>query len=73
MNIETYIREKNPSEDINFIYWMRIIETIIYTKLNLYLTDLPDEDYHTMFEEKYKPQEVANMIINSINEFIKLL
>ena len=58
------------SPDKDFISWMDKIESIVHKELNLYLLDLPDENYAIMFKEKeaYSPSSVAEMIIRQRNK-----
>jgi hypothetical protein len=65
-NYRESCRRDGRSPDKNFISWMDKIESIVHKELNLYLLDLPDENYAIMFKEKeeYPPSSVAEMIIN---------
>jgi len=58
---------------MEFNNWKNEINDIIYNSMNLNLTDLPDEDYYIMWEDKMCPKEVAKIIINDYNKLEKTL
>ena len=58
---------------MEFNSWKNEINDIIYNSIKLNLTDLPDEDYYLMWEEKKCPNEVAQIIIKDYNKLEKKL
>jgi len=56
---------------MEFNSWKNEINDIIYNSIKLNLTDLPDEDYYLMWEEKKCPNEVAQIIIKDYNKLEK--
>ena len=61
-----YYKKKITGEfDSNFIKWIDKIENEIYKKFQLYLRDLPDEDYILFYENNYSPKFIVKMIIQN--------
>ncbi len=56
---------------MEFNSWKNEINDIIYNSIKLNLTDLPDEDYYLMWEEKKCPNEVAQIILKDYNKLEK--
>ena len=59
----TYNIKDKEDCDKQFIEFMDNIEQIVFDKFNLYLLDLPDEDYYEYYERKCTPEQVANIVI----------
>jgi hypothetical protein len=60
-----YIQRYQQTVDYHFVEWIDEVEDIVFDVLNFELLDLPDENYMLMYEEHYKPSEVANIIISN--------
>ena len=54
---------QNGIEESGFKKWMDEIERIVYSRLDLYLLDLPDEPYRVDFEDSVEAKDVAARII----------
>jgi len=50
--------------DRSFIKWIGTVETIIKSKLNMGLLDIPDEDYMYNFENNITAKEMAQIILS---------
>ncbi len=53
--------------DNKFLIWISKVEKIIYSKLQMSLIDLPDEDYMYYFENNFGPREMVQIIYESNN------
>lgn len=62
--VEWYL-SKVSEPDVKFVNWIVKVEKKIGTILELTLLDLPDEDYMMYFEDKYSPDEMCQIILES--------
>lgn len=63
---EYYISQnikKNIPIDAKFVKWINTVEGIVLKKLNMSLSDIPDEDYMLNYESKIEPNDMAQYII----------
>jgi hypothetical protein len=63
--VKELIKEK---PNLLFANWMDDIEKIIHNQLKMKLLDLPDENYWTLFDNGATPEEVAQNIIDDLND-----
>mgnify|MGYP005997351557 CR=1 FL=1 len=48
--------------DKKFNAWMNEVEKEVYSKINIALIDLPDENYRMLFDDKINPIEMALIV-----------
>lgn len=65
-------REK-ISVDPHFITWIIRVESYVYNRTDLYLLDLPDESYMSLYENKVNPISVAKMVVKNFKESTRVL
>lgn len=67
MSYISYYKSKNDglSIDNKFVKFMDNIEKRVYSRLKLYLLDLPDEDYHMFYKNGYTTKEIADLVIRN--------
>lgn len=69
ISYSTYYKQsknfKNNKYDKEFIQWIDVVESIVYSKLNFKLLEFSDEAYYCYFEDHLKPEDVANKIIEN--------
>lgn len=68
---QNYLKQcklNNEKPDLIFACWMDEIEKIVYLQIKIRLLDLPDENYWTLFDAKTPAKDVAQLIIDDINE-----
>ena len=56
---------QNSTTNQNFIVFLDSVERIVYNNLNMYLLDLPDEDYYMAFQCGTTPEQMAKLIVQS--------
>ena len=49
--------------DIKFNKWMDLVNKHIYSKLKIYLTDLPDNTFRIDFDNNLSPKEMAKKVV----------
>jgi hypothetical protein len=64
-NYVEYYLEKNQETNNKFIIWISKVKQIIFSKLQMNLLDLPDEDYMGYFEENFTPNDMVKIIFES--------
>lgn len=52
----------NVKINYGFIMWIDKIEKYIFNKYQIYLLDLPDEDYMGYYEDEFEPEIIQKMI-----------
>jgi hypothetical protein len=57
--------DNDSDQDTLYTEWMSQVEYIVYESLEMYLDDLPDENYRINFDEGMCPEEMAQIVINS--------
>ena len=55
--------------NLKFLKWIDTIETSIFNTYELYLLDIPDENYMYYFENNYSPKEVIKLIQDDFEIF----
>lgn len=60
-------------QDVKFMVWMNTIEKLVVQKIDVCLTDLPDEDYMMMFTEGVTPGVMAHVVIDNFRGFMDAL
>jgi len=72
-----YYRSRCKKEKIlvdpHFITWIIKVESYVYNRTGLYLLDLPDESYMSLYETKVNPISVAKMIVENFEESNRVL
>ncbi len=58
-------RMQRFTPDPNFLKFIDKVEKIVYARLQMYLDDLPDEDYYMAFENETTPEQMAKLVIES--------
>ena len=60
-------RLRTPSflHDTDFCDWIDQVEDLVISALDLYLLDLPDEDYIIHYSNKTTPEEMFKIILSS--------
>jgi len=66
-------KKRKDSVKPNFEKWMKKVDKRVYKKLNLHLSDLPDEDFWINWSNGMKYRKMANNIVEDQNNFIKFL
>jgi hypothetical protein len=59
-----------PDEDMLYNDWVNKVERIVYASLQMYLDDLPDENYRVNFDDGMSPEDMAKIIITPFNNLI---
>ena len=54
---------QNTINDIKFNKWMDLVNKHIYSKLKIYLTDLPDNTFRIDFDNNLSPKEMAKKVV----------
>lgn len=61
-------------EDIEFTKWQKKVDTFVFKIIGLNLTDLPDEDYRTAFDNGISAQRFAKRVIrNAVRDLSAML
>ena len=55
---------KNIPINKKFVRWITMVESIVQSKLEMGLLDIPDEDYMLNYENHLIPIKMANIILS---------
>jgi hypothetical protein len=50
---------------MTFEQWKKQVENIVYTEIQCYLDDLPDENYKLNYNYNVSPEVMAQIVINN--------
>jgi len=57
-------------DEDSYTEWIIKVEKIVYASIQMYLDDLPDENYRINFDDGMIPEEMAKIIIGPIDKLI---
>ena len=58
---------------LSFKNWMKSVDRRVFNKIGLHLTDLPDEDFYTSFENGFTVEEMSDLVIKDISDCMTML
>ena len=50
----------------SFSHWISQVNAMIFRRYGIQISDLPDEDFWTYYEEKIKPSDMVKIIIENM-------
>ena len=57
----------------DFSKWMKKVDRRVFKKLNMHLSDLPDEDFWTNWNNGMEYKIMANNIVKDQDDFVEFL
>tara|TARA_B100001287_G_scaffold71663_1_gene59200 strand:- start:104 stop:298 length:195 start_codon:yes stop_codon:yes gene_type:complete len=58
---------------LSFDNWMKKVNDIVYKKIKLNLSDLPDEDFWVVWNKDKSPQFMANIVLKDYGDFMEFV
>lgn len=66
-NGKMYNSTSETRNKMSFEDWKLKVDDIVFSKLNLNCSDLPDEDYWMSWDKDFSPEKMANIVISNAN------
>ena len=66
-------KKRKDKVKLDFNKWMKKVDKRVFRKLNMHLSDLPDENFWTNWNNGMEYKIMANIIVKDQNDFVEFL